>query len=180
MAAATFLCRVSEHCLSRQCWSDLWTMASLGNYKWAGRGCNTAPSVWGILSQQPALGLLAHHCVCAHHQHNSKHSSSTPSYQPPPDLCAACGLAMKTDFCVVFFSRHSSASWNACQQRNSGLSPYRSCGGLPPGGAVYREVNCALYMATPFHSQEDSATNLGALAPWRGLLSAMSGGRRKR
>ena len=174
MVAAANLCRVSEHCLGRQCWSDLWTMASLGNYKWAGRGCNTAPSVWGILSQPPALGLLAHH------QHNSKHSSSSPSYQPPPDLCAACGLEMKTDFlCPVFFSAQLGIV-ECVPAAQQWLEPiYTSCGGLPPGGAVYREVNCALYMATQSHSQEDSATNLSAPAPWRGLLSALSGRRRK-
>ena len=122
------LWRVSEHCLGRQCWSDLWTMASLGNYKWAGRGCNTAPSVWGILSQPPAClanAQLAHQCtVRPHHQHNS---SSFPSYLPTssPDLCGACGSEMKTDFlCRFFSSRRGSASWNVCQQRNSGLSPY--------------------------------------------------------
>ena len=176
MAAATFLCRVSEHCLSRQCWSDLWTMASLGNYKWAERGCNTAPSVWGILSHSlPWSRRSVGWVQCA----------SSPFFLiaiTPTSSGSLWCLRLRDEnrFFVSFFSRHGSAPWNACQQRNSGLSPYRSCGGLPPGGAVYREVNCALYMATQFHSQEDSATNLGALAPWRGLLSAMSGGRRKR
>ena len=147
-------------------------MASLGNYKWAERGCNTAPSVWGILSQ---LGR-SHHSGFASSTFTSTtasstsmsstqlllHSSSVPLYHHPL-ISVVPAAGDENNFLASFFSRHSSASWNACQQRNTGLSPYRSCAGLPPGGTVYREVNSALYMATQSHSQEDSGTNLNAL-----------------
>ena len=46
-------------------------MASLGNYKWAGRACNTAPSVWGILSQISGLGAVRIITILPHRHHTN-------------------------------------------------------------------------------------------------------------